>query len=188
VLLDLDRSVQVGEPEPEPEHDTESLVDWLYDAGVDIDPTTEEYAISAAASLARHFLDQGKSVGLIAYGQRRTVLPPDRGDRQVAKILSNLAVLRAAGRAGLGQVLATESHEFSRNTTLIVVTPSTSVRWIDALRELRHRGVGSLVVAIDAASFGAAHDGTQLRRTLATHRIPTRTLRCGDDMAEALEG
>jgi uncharacterized protein (DUF58 family) len=152
----------------------------------ELEPATEEYAVTATASLARHFLDAGKSVGMIAYGQRRLVLPPDRGERQLTKILSNLAVLRAAGRAGLAQVLSTEGHEFARHTTLVVVTPTTTLRWIEGLRELQHRGVASMVVLLEANTFGTAGSSDGVRAALAAHSVNMRTIACGDDIGAAL--
>jgi uncharacterized protein (DUF58 family) len=187
ILLDLDRAAHVGEF-PADEEETGPALSWEAPRHVELDPTTEEYAVSAAASLARHFLEAGKSVGLIAHGQRRVVVQPDRGDRQVVKILSNLAVLRAAGRAGLAQVLSAESHEFTRHTTLVVITPTTTLRWVDALRELQHRGVGSLAVLVEASTFGTAASSLGAVSALAAHHIPCRLIKAGDSVAAVLEG
>jgi uncharacterized protein (DUF58 family) len=184
LLLDLERDAHVGEPLDEVESHVH--LDWMDDGGFELEPTTEEYAVTATASLARHFLDAGKSVGMIAYGQRRLVLQPDRGERQLAKVLTNLAVLRAAGRAGLAQVLSTEGHEFGRHTTLVIVTPTTTLRWIDGLRELRHRGVASMVVLLDASTFGTAGSSDGVRTALAANRVPTRVLACDQDIGAAL--
>jgi uncharacterized protein (DUF58 family) len=188
VLVDLEASVHAGTAEVQAESESVPVLDWLHEPVPAIAPSTEEYAITIAASVARHFLAHGKSVGLIAYGQRRTVLPPDRGDRQVVKVLSNLAVLRAVGRAGLGQVLAAEGHAFHRNHTLVVITSATTMPWIDALRELRHRGVYSLVILVDSSSFGTAGASLEVIAALTGHSIPVRVVRQGDDIAAALLG
>jgi len=187
ILLDLDRDVHAGSP-PDTDEAHAPVLSWEARPSPDLDPTTEEYAVTAAASLARHFLEAGKSVGLIAHGQRRVVVQPDRGDRQITKILSSLAVLRAAGRAGLAQVLSAESHEFTRHTTLVVVTPTTALRWIEGLRELQHRGVGSLVVLIEANTFGPAAGSLGVVSALAAHHVPSRLIKCGDTIAAALGG
>lgn len=184
IVVDLDKAAHVGIA-PEPGEDAAPLA-WHEPRAVTLEPTTEEYAITAAASLARHFLDAGKSVGLIAHGQRRMVVQPDRGERQVAKILGNLAVLRAAGRASLAQVLSVESHEFTRHTTLVIVTPTTGVHWIEGLRELQHRGVGSLAVLIEASTFGVAPSSLGTVSALAAHGIPSRLVKNGGDIAAAL--
>lgn len=184
ILLDLQREVHTGQaPEPEPD----AGLGWASEPDFELPPTTEEYAISAAASLARHFLDTGKNVGLIAHGQRRVLVQPDRGERQVNKILGHLAVLRATGRAGLAEVLSVEGNEFSRQMTLVVVTPTTSLRWIDALRELRHRGVGSFAVLVEASTFGPAGSSLGVVSALAAQGIPSRLIKNGASIAAAIE-
>jgi uncharacterized protein (DUF58 family) len=54
-------------------------------------PSSFEYAVSIAASLAHYFIQQRRAVGFIAAGQVRTVLPAERSLRQESKILETLA-------------------------------------------------------------------------------------------------
>ena len=75
IYLDLDRAVHVG----------------LDDAA------TIETAVRVAASISGRALDQGRAVGLEAYGLRRAVLPADRGIRQRQKVLHLLAAVGAEG-------------------------------------------------------------------------------------------
>ncbi len=166
----------------------DTTLPWLDDSPIELAPTTEEYAVTAAASLARHFLDRGRSVGLIAHGQRRVVVRPDRGERQLHKLLSSMAVLRAFGRTRIDEVLSAETNEFTRNSTLVIVTPTTSLRWIEAVRALRHRGVRALVICVEANTFGPAASSLPVVGALAAHSIPTRLLKLGDDIASALGG
>lgn len=186
VLLDMERSAHAGEAD-EADDAAAPVVPWIETPELTLDPTTEEHAVAIAASLARHFLDGGKSVGLIAYGQRRIVVRPDRGERQVNKLLETLAVMRAAGREPLAQVLSTESPELTRQTTLVVITPTTTLRWIEALRALGQRGVRAWVVHLDASSFGAAAPPGPVLAALAASGIPVRPVRRGDDLAAALQ-
>ncbi len=188
IVLDMQRDVQVGEIDLEGEG-IQANAPWLEPpAEFTLTPSTEEYAVSAAASLARRFLDDGKSVGLVAHAQRRIIVRPDRGERQQHKLLSTLAIARAAGRHSLSDVLSTETNEFTRNTMLVVVTPATTLRWIDGLRALRHRGVRSLVVLVEGGSFGAGPSSQPAMAALAANVIPTRILRNGEDIASALGG
>ena len=55
-----------------------------------LDPSTEEYAVTIAASIAAHLISQGRSVGFMAWGQHRVLLPADRGGRQLIKILERV--------------------------------------------------------------------------------------------------
>jgi uncharacterized protein (DUF58 family) len=188
VALDLDRGVQVGESnagDPDPG----DILAWTEPQHFELPESTEEYGISVAASVSRHFLGQGKSVGLVAHGQRRVLLRPDRGERQLHKILGHLAVLRARGRTGFAEMLALEGHEFTRHATLIAITPSATLQWVDALRELRMRGVASLAIVIEASTFGAAAaPALATTSSLAAHGIPSRLVKCGADMTSALVG
>jgi len=67
--------------------------------------STEEYAVSIAASIAQHFLRNNQALGLAAVGQRWEVVQADRGERQVIKILETLSVLRAEGGIPLHELL-----------------------------------------------------------------------------------
>ncbi len=183
LVVDLARDVHVGAaPERGPD-----LAAWV-ERDEPLPPTTEEYAITAAASLARHFLDAGRAVGLVAYGQRRVVHRPDRGERQLHKILASLAVLRAAGRTGLSQVLSTENAEFTRHTTLVLITPATTLRWTESARGLASRGVRTMAVLVEPSTFGAAGSSLGVVAELAAMGVPTRLVKNGDDLAKALGG
>ena len=76
----------------------------------------------AAASIARHLLEQNRSLGLVSWGQHREVIPAERESRQLFKILEALSVLRAHGAQPLAEVLAGESTRFGRNCTLVIIT------------------------------------------------------------------
>lgn len=183
LVLDLDRDVHVGAaPDDGPD-----LADWVNRDQL-LPPTTEEYAVCAAASLGRHFLDAGRSVGLVAYGQRRVVHRPDRGERQLHKLLASLAVLRATGRTGLSQVLSTENAEFTRHTTVVLITPATTLRWTESARALALRGVRTMAVLVEPSTFGAAGSSLGVVAELAAMNVPTRLVKNGGDLARELSG
>jgi uncharacterized protein (DUF58 family) len=186
LVLDMDRDVQVGTLREVPINTTGPAVLWAPTLKFQIDPTTEEYGVTLAASLARHFLNQNRSVGLITYGQEREVVQLDRGERQATKILEALAVIRAQGRASLEQVIAAEERSFGRNTTVVVVTASTGERWVDALRDLKRRGVRVVVILLEASTFGQAPSSLDVVSSLAANLIPTYLVKCGEPVDEAL--
>ena len=112
--------------------------------------STEEYAVTIAASLVQHFLLQGRSVGLTGQG---LFLPPDRGGKQMPKALELLALARANDPHAFSDALAIESLRFNRHTTLCAITPSTVAHWADICGHMRRRGVHVMSVLIDGASF-----------------------------------
>jgi uncharacterized protein (DUF58 family) len=145
--------------------------------------STEEYAVSACASLARHLLDQGRAVGLVS---QTATLPADRGPRQAERILEILALVRASSSLPLSALLSAETSRFARSSTLIVITPSTSEAWARFCQALSGRSVHSTAVLIEAATFGKAPSTLLLVSSLAAAHITTYLVKRGDALEHAL--
>jgi uncharacterized protein (DUF58 family) len=186
IFLDMEAQVQAGVALEESLGDADFVPPWLM-GKARLASTTEEYAVTAAASLARHFLNQNRAVGLTAYGQRLAIVPLDRTQRQLAKILETLAVLRAEGDVPLAEIVAAQGARLSRNLMAIIVTPSTEQSWVVAMRGLLRREIRVAVVLLDASTF---HDSlippdrqpsttsaTALAAALMASRIPTYVIK-----------
>lgn len=150
------------------------------------DESTEEYGVKIAASLAQHYIRQGRGVGLVAVAGRRYVLQPDRGQRQLTKILEELAVVRADGNESIAAALATESDRCSHSAALLVVTPSLDERWPNVLRRLRERGIHAGAVVLEPGTFGEADNALLLIGSLASNGIPSILIKRGDDLGRVL--
>jgi uncharacterized protein (DUF58 family) len=147
---------------------------------------TEEYTVTIAASLAQYFLRRDRSVGMMAYGQSREIVQPDRGERQISRLLETLAVLRAEGQVAIQDTLNAEMHLFPRGTTLIVVTPTTNEAWLSAARQLTRRGLRVVAVMVDPESFGGRRSVAPLAGLLQASNIVTYVVSCGDNLEAAL--
>lgn len=186
LFLDMHGAMHVAAPwMPEMERRGPAVL-WKEREKLELIPSTEEYAVTAAASLARHFLTRERAVGLIAHSRRREVIQPDRGERQLNKILETLAVMEASGHIPIAQVVAAEGRHLSRNTTLIVITPSTALDWVASLRDLRRRGVQGVVVLLAANTFGPADPWQAVWTELIASGLLTYVVRRGDSLAVAL--
>ena len=161
LVLDLDRAVQVGA--------------WP--------DSTEEWAVSIAATLANYFLSQQREVGIITQGR---TLVADRGERQLHKALGLLAVAQSTSAVPLEQLVASEEVRFKRGSAAVIVTPSGDKRCIAALRLLQARGVGVAVVLLDASSFGAGWASLPMVGWLAACGVPAYLVRLGDNLSQAL--
>jgi uncharacterized protein (DUF58 family) len=198
LFLDLEKQVHVGKVgEPAPDLSLPALLRVLReDPGrIELEPSTEEYAIAITSSLAKHYLDRGRSVGMVTYAReaQREFAQTDRGERQLARLLDMLAVAHAEGSIPLAQVLAAETVHFTQNTTAIVVTSSTDTNWVVGVRHLVTRGVRSVAVVVDPASFlqetSAGHYERSIQRVvvdLVASQIPTYLVRYGDVLETAL--
>lgn len=153
---------------------------------ITLDPTTEEYAVTVAASLAAHLIAQGRSVGFIARGQHRVLMPADRGGRQLMKILRALAVLRAEGTDALADVLSNESRQFSRQDTLIIITPSVSDDWVAALQNQLHRGMHAAAVIIEPGTFCGEESALLAVGALTSFEVPTYLVKRDDAIDASL--
>lgn len=151
-----------------------------------LDPTTEEYGVTIAASLAAYFLGQGKSVGMIAWGQHKVTLPADRGGRQLIKILRALAVLRAEGAISLDEVLTSETHLFGKQDTLVVVTPSLRDEWVSALQVQLYRIASAAAVIVEPGTFGGEGNPLLTVSALSSMNVPTYLVKRDDTIDAAL--
>lgn len=131
IFLDMDQDVQIGQGQS----------------------ATEEYAIILAASIANRGLKSGRAVGLIAEGEDQIWLPPKHGSGQRWEILHSLATIQR-GEAPLSTVLANTQRALGRNTSAIILTPSTDSNWIKALVVLMQRDISPTVLMLDPQAFG----------------------------------
>ncbi|HSM55444.1 MAG TPA: DUF58 domain-containing protein [Candidatus Sulfomarinibacteraceae bacterium] len=148
--------------------------------------STEEYMVTVAASLAQYFLRSDRALGMLAYGQSHEIVQPDRGERQLNRILETLSVLRAQGNVPLADVLEAESHLLPRGTTVIVVSPTTSEYWITAARQQMRRGLRVVTVLINPESFGGPRSNKGLAELLRASGVDTYFVNNGDDLTEVL--
>ncbi|MBM3945868.1 MAG: DUF58 domain-containing protein [SAR202 cluster bacterium] len=164
LLVDFHRAVQSGE-------------------GAD---ATDEYAATVAASVAQRYLFTNLPVGLIVYGENRSLLPPERGEGQLRQVLEMLARSTAEGRVPLDGVLATEANRFDRATTVVIITPTTQTQWVPLAEELTRRRVRVVAIVLDGSTFSAAGSSTRVVEALAAAGILTYIVRKGDDLEQVL--
>jgi uncharacterized protein (DUF58 family) len=151
-----------------------------------IPPSTEEYSVVIAASLSKYFTEMERALGFVAYTPHREVHQPERGSRQLTRILQTLAVARSFSPFTVGEMLTLETPYLTRGTTLIIVTSSLEYRWVNEAQILARRGIRPVCVLVDPHSFGGPHPPDEIRAILSLANIPTVTIRKNDDLTAAL--
>jgi uncharacterized protein (DUF58 family) len=187
IFLDLERGVQAGQwwEDAWEVRDLSQL--WISEhKEIRLPPNTEEYIVAIAASVAKFFLRKQRAVGFVGYGHRHEIIQPDRGERQLNRLLEVLAVLRAEGNIRFGHVLAVESARLGRNNTLVAITPSAEASWVKSLRETKRRGLRTIAVMVDAQTFGGHGDTPGAAAELIASGISTYVVHEGDDLQAAL--
>ncbi len=151
-----------------------------------IPPSTEEYSVIVAASLARYFTNLERALGFAAYTPHREIHQPERGSRQLTRILQTLAVARSFSPYTLGQMLSLETPYFTRGTTLIIITSSSDVSWVTEAQILSRRGIRPMCVLVEPRSFGSPTPSDELQGVLQLAKIPTIIIHKDDDISAAL--
>lgn len=190
ILLDLERGIHAGTWWEQAWYEREVEEAWMVEGRAEqiapIAPNTEEYAVTCAASVAKYFLDKQRAVGLVASNQEHLYAQPDRGERQLTRLLEMLAVAESDGSEPFASLIARETATMNRSVTLVLITPSPEIAWIQYAQDLHRRGFHLITILVDASSFGIGVDFAPLIGELAASGIVTYTIRQGDDIRAAL--
>jgi uncharacterized protein (DUF58 family) len=151
-----------------------------------LEDSTDEYAVSIGASLAKRFLALGLPVGLIVYADQKYLLPADTGPGQLDRMMEYLARAKAESIVHLDEALAQDEGLWTDHTTLVVITTSPRKNWAMALRELAKRRVKVAAVLLDGRSFGGFFDSMEVMPELDLAGIPTYVVRSGDNISVSL--
>ena len=184
IFLDASEMGQASLPYAWPKKTKADL--WKHKFEFTLPPSTEEYGVSVAASIARYFLRLERSVGFVSSGQILTMIPPDRGGRQLAKILESLALLRAESLLPIWGLVDIQAQHLARGSTIVLITHSVEQEVVLATDFLARRGLRPVVVLIDAGSFNGPEGTDEIAEGLKYMKIPLRVVRRGADLSNAL--
>jgi uncharacterized protein (DUF58 family) len=138
-----------------------------------------ELAITLACSLAAQALAEGRAVGLLAQDERRRMVSPGHGPRQLWRILSELVDAQANGGQPLGEVLrqgyAARASEAS-GAALVVVTPALDGAWLPGLATWQRGRPGGALALLVAAQAALA---LPLESRLAASGVASKTFEVG---------
>jgi uncharacterized protein (DUF58 family) len=184
IFLDASEATKAALPYELSATDAEAL--WRRTSRISIPPDTEEYGVSIAASLARYYLRHGRSVGFVSVGQAMSVLAPERGGRQLSKILEALALLRAEGDLPLRALVEIQAQHMTRGSTVVLITAATHRDIALTADYLLRRGLRPIVLLIDAASFNGPAGTEELVSMMKFMRVTVIQIKQGDDLESAL--
>jgi uncharacterized protein (DUF58 family) len=145
-----------------------------------------EYSVSIAASLSQQFLKDGRAVGLICAGQNNLFLSPEKGERQIIKILENLSYIMPLGELPYAAVLQTNADLVTKGNSLVLITSSWDASLLTALDLLIRRSISIHFVYVEPNGFGGLAFSKELLLDLQNRGIPTTVVRPGDDFSISL--
>lgn len=153
---------------------------------IKLPPSTLEYSVSIAASLAHYFIRQRRAVGYASAGQTYTILPADRSERQEAKILETLAFVQANGELSIAGLVSTQAMQLPKRSTVILITPTVRTELLQAVDDLLLRSLYPIIVLLDAQTFGGPSGTDKIINSLREKHVPICNIACDDDLATAL--
>lgn len=168
IVADMEQRVQAGEGEE----------------------STEEYAVTIAASLATKFLSQDVPVGILLNAQDTLIVRSERGQQQLDHLMESLAIVKANGKTSLPESLESNVARFGTASSLVILTPNPTERLSSVLSQLSSRGIKSSVIILDAASFGKRTDAESINSSskwISAMGSPVYTIRRGDIFGTTLE-
>ena len=186
VWIFVDSFSQIHYHLPEGDDEEEIEVGWQDQSRYTLPPSSIEYSVSIAASLARYYLQRDRAVGAVFSRSEVEILPSDRGGRQLNKILEALAMQQPDSTLPIEGLVEGHARHLPRGSTIILITPSTDDIIFNIGDVLLRRGLRPVIVLINGASFGGPDDPTILRNSLEILDIPVCVVSCGDDLSEIL--
>ena len=184
IFTDASKAVQAERIEPLTEYDPKDVLRTR--SKFELPPSTLEYSVSIAGSLARYYLQRGRAVGLVFAHQSVRILPSDRGARQLGKILESLALLKAEGNLPLQSIVEAQVQHLPRGSTAVLITPSASDTVFHTADVLLRRGLRPVVVLLDATSFGGYFSPDRLAASLDFLGVPVCQISYGCDLSAVL--
>jgi uncharacterized protein (DUF58 family) len=189
IFVDAQEAVQASLPDPAVEA-AQGEKFWLWRHRPDevtLPPSTIEYSVSIAASIGNHFIQKGRAVGLVIAGQAYTVLPAERGERQLGKILETLAFIQPEGHLPLMGLTTAQAASLPRGSTVILITPSTHRSVVTAVEDLSRRNMHPVIILLDSESFGGSTGTQDLKSAIIERGIQPMVIENGQDLRSGLE-
>jgi len=184
------RKLMVKEYDREPSGPSDAI--WIVldlsqtaQAGVGTEGTVE-YGVTIAASIAKRFLDAGRTVGVVVGGDKQTVVKAGAGPGQMGRVLHELALVQP-GAALLSRGLATVAQEAAARAVVVIISPAPATEVAEAAAALINRGVAVVPVLLDAASFDGRAPGAGLAARLPGTNVDAYVIHKGDEIQRRLD-
>jgi uncharacterized protein (DUF58 family) len=184
LFLDAQQIIQASLPGKETPFSEDGW--WLRRPNVSLPRESFEYVISTAASLARYFLMDRRAVGLACAGGMSTIVPAERGERQIIKIMDSLAFLQPDGKMPLLGLVTMRAKLLPIGTGVILITPSTRPELLLAVEDLQRRKLRPMVILIKPETFGGKDGSEGILAGLMERNVPVCPIECGDDLSVRL--
>lgn len=189
ILLDGEKKNQYSSVEREnPAEVVDQFWIWKHREDYFLPRSTFEYGVSAAASIATYYIQHGQTVGFGCVAQQPVILPAEKGERQLGKILETLAFVLPEGQTPLHGLVLAQVGNMPRGCSVVLISSSTNTSLVLAADTLIRRELKPIVVFINPAGFGgeATLDRENVE-VLLKWKIPYCEINYGDSLLAVLD-
>jgi len=145
-----------------------------------------EYAVSMCASLADYYTRANKAVGFAACGKQLGILPAEKGERQLLKILNQLAVIEDQGTLLVQDLIQKQIRNIPRGSALVVISPRVSNDLSACLLLVRRWGLRAKFIHIDSNTFLTQNVKKEIKKRKETKNLIR--IGYGDEISSKLSG
>jgi uncharacterized protein (DUF58 family) len=110
--------------------------------------STEERAVTVAASVVAKALHEHRNVGLVTTGVRAEILHPDRGTKQFGKLMQYLAEVQVGGSRTIAEVMVETLPRIRRGASVLLITPSLDRAWVRPASTFRESSISTQAVLV----------------------------------------
>ena len=185
LFLDAQRKVQSQKPSETAAMPIENLL-FSRKPKLTLSPSTLEYEISIAASLAHYFVHERRAVGFVTEDRAYTMLPAERSQRQENKIMETLAFVQGRGGLSISALVSAQAGQLPQGSTVILITPSTALDLLVVADDLQRRRLSPVVILLAAESFGGMRGTQDIAQRLAAVRVPICLIYCDANLTQTL--
>jgi uncharacterized protein (DUF58 family) len=187
LFIDTHKGVHFSKPsEDDQSHPIDDLL-LLRRRQAKLQPSSLEYSVSIASSLAHYFIGQRRAVGLVTASYRTyKVITAERSERQEAKILEELAFLQAESTFTLPGLVTAQMGQLPQGSSAILITPMIWPELLLAVDSLQRRKLRPVVVLLMTESFGSRMSNEDLAQSLVERNIPLCRIYCDADLSATL--
>ena len=148
--------------------------------------STEEYAVTIAASLAVSLIESHQNVGLMVYGDTLHSIVPQRDAAQLWVMLETLSRIEATGDVPLSNLLIKAGRELPQGSLAVVIAPGPIPGSPGVFQHMYRRGVTVLPVLLDSGSFQTATNGEAPSPSAVGAPYDGYVIRRGDRLSHSL--
>ncbi|MBI9049518.1 MAG: DUF58 domain-containing protein [Anaerolineaceae bacterium] len=149
---------------------------------------TYEYAVSIAATLSDYFIRIGQGVGFHNYGKQSLLIPPEKGYRQLQKILETLAFVNADGENSLIATITGYIQQITPGSLVIIISTQLSDGLDLTAAYLKLRKISPYYLLLENSTFtDKIESNPDIRVEFQKMGVANKSICFGDSISSILE-